>query len=82
VLQHRAEELTAPSTPAEKKHLLDSATKLMQTLSLHHLQDHDPRLHLNLGWLEQALIVMDPGRIAHCDVPQSELPNKFTEFAK
>jgi hypothetical protein len=82
VLQHRAEALVPPSTPEGRQHLLESATQLMQTLALHHLKDHDPRLHLNLGRLKEGLIVIDPGRIALCDAPPSELPNKFMEFAK
>lgn len=56
VLQHKAEHI-------EPKNLQASAESIIQTLSSHHLTDHDPRLHKNLGTLDGHLIVIDPGRI-------------------
>ncbi len=82
VLQHKAEELQPPSSPAEKEALLTETAALLQTLALNHLKDHDPRLHLNLGKLGGSLIVIDPGKIADCDHPSTELPHKFIEFIR
>jgi hypothetical protein len=80
VLQHKAEELKAPSTPQEKETLAKKTSQLLQTLASYHLQDHDPRLHLNLGTLNQTLIVIDPGKIVETENPSTELPDKFNEF--
>lgn len=82
VLQRKAEPVRPPTTPAEKESLLSATTHLLQTLSSHQLQDHDPRLHLNLGLLEGRLILIDPGKIALSDHPSTELPDKFIEFIR
>ncbi len=59
VLQHKAEIL-------ERHDVKASAQSIIQALSTHHLTDHDPRLHKNLGTLDGHLIVIDPGRIVEC----------------
>lgn len=82
VLQKKAEELKPPTTPEEKEALISAVSALVQTLSLKHLSDHDPRLHLNLGTVENKLIVIDPGRIAETSTPTTTLPEKFLEFLR
>ena len=59
VVQHKAEHI-------QTKDLNASAESIIQTLSTHHLTDHDPRLHKNLGTIDGHLIVIDPGRIVEC----------------
>jgi hypothetical protein len=82
VLQKKGIPLKAPVTSQEKQQLISAATDLLLALSCAHLKDHDPRFHLNLGYLDQKLIVMDPGRMAHSSEPAQQLPEKFYEFIK
>ncbi len=82
VLQQKADILQSPQTPSEKEALSQETTTLLQTLASHHLKDHDPRLHLNLGRIGNELIVIDPGKIAECENPSTELPEKFLEFVR
>lgn len=79
VLQKKAGLLTPPQSPEEKEKLLQETSALLQTLTSHHLSDHDPRLHLNLGKIDSKLILIDPGKIAESDTPP-QLPDKFLEF--
>lgn len=71
-LQHRVESLD-PRTDKE------AALALVQTLASHHLHDHDPRLHLNLGKKDGKLFIIDPGKIALSENPPTTLPDKFLE---
>lgn len=82
VLQQRAEELKPPRSEVEKELLLTEASTLLQSLALCHLKDHDPRLHLNLGKIDGKLTLIDPGRVAECDNPPTQLPKKFMEFVQ
>jgi len=75
VLQRKAEELPLPTSAHE-------VAALVQELASHQLQDHDPRLHLNLGILDGRLIVLDPGRIVDEPNPNPTLPDKFLEFLR
>lgn len=79
-LQKKADLLEPPQSPAEKEQLLQETSTLLRTLASHHLTDHDPRLHLNLGKIDSKLVLIDPGKIADCEKPSSELPGKFIEF--
>ena len=80
VIQKKAQPLEAPKNAAEKKALLVETSNLIKTLASNHLQDHDPRLHLNLGRLDGKLIVIDPGKIADSPAPSAALPDKYLEF--
>ncbi len=82
VLQKKAELLEPPQNSTEKEHLLQEISSLLQTLASHHLTDHDPRLHLNLGRIGSKLVLIDPGKIAESETPSSELPDKFLEFIR
>ena len=58
VVQRKAEPLSSrPFDPAELQQLLGR-------LESAHLCDHDHRLHLNLGWVDDELVFLDPGRFA------------------
>ncbi len=80
VLQKKAQPLKRPTTLNEKKQLLGDVNHLVNTLNQAHLQDHDPRLHLNLGMSEGRLILIDPGRIVQCNDPQPLPPAKIEEL--
>jgi hypothetical protein len=82
VLQQKADSLQPPKNLAEKETLFQETTTLLKTLASHHLTDHDPRLHLNLGRIGNELILIDPGKIAECESPSTELPEKFLEFLR
>ncbi len=82
VLQQRAQPLLPPTNLAEKEMLKRDTSALVQTLASHHLTDLDPRLHLNLGKIGSRLVLIDPGKIAECEKPSTELPKKFLEFVR
>ncbi len=71
-LQRRVE----PIDPHADK---EAALAVVQTLASHHLHDHDPRLHLNLGKTDGKLLIIDPGKIALSENPPTTLPSKFLE---
>lgn len=75
ILQHRAQPLS--SHPFS----LSQVQKLIEERCAAHLADHDPRLHLNLGWKDQELIFIDPGRFVHNPRPSPDLPEKFLKYA-
>lgn len=74
ILQKRAEPLSSRPLPLSQLH------QLMSRLCLAHISDHDPRLHLNLGWVGQELIFVDPGRFVDDPNPSSDLPDKFLQL--
>ncbi len=62
------------------KHLdLLQVRKLLEKRSSAHIADHDPRLHLNLGWLEDHPVFIDPGRFVEDPNASSDFPKKFLE---
>jgi hypothetical protein len=72
VLQKRAAPLT-------KKPALSQVSELLQKRASVHIADHDPRLHTNLGWIDNHLVFIDPGRFVEDQNASSELPRKFLE---
>jgi hypothetical protein len=53
--------------------------QLLQRRASAQIADHDPRLHLNLGWVDGHPIFIDPGRFVEEANPSSDLPPKFLE---
>lgn len=75
VLQKRAEPITHFSDST-----LSQIYELLQKRSSAHIADHDPRLHSNLGWIENHLVYIDPGRFVDDPHATSDLPAKFLEY--
>jgi hypothetical protein len=80
VLQERVVPLKKPSSLEEKQNILTQVSTLLQTVAKAHLKDHDPRLHLNLGYLGEQLVVTDPGRIALSSDDSFEMTKKLLNF--
>jgi hypothetical protein len=75
VLQKRAEPITNFSEST-----LSQIYELLQKRSSVHIADHDPRLQSNLGWIDNHLVFIDPGRFVDDPHATSDLPMKFLEY--
>jgi hypothetical protein len=53
--------------------------QLLQKRASAQIADHDPRLHLNLGWVDGRPVFIDPGRFVEEANPSSDLPPRFLE---
>jgi hypothetical protein len=74
VLQKRAAPLQTVSQAT-----LSQISELLQKRAREQIADHDPRLHSNLGWIDNHLVFIDPGRFVEDSQASSELPSKFLE---
>jgi len=75
VLQKRAEPITGFS-----EETLSQVYALIQKRASAHIADHDPRLHSNLGRMENNVVFIDPGRFVDDPQATSDLPAKFLEY--
>lgn len=82
VLQKKAAPLKRPTSLEEKTILITQVSTLLQTTANAHLKDHDPRLHLNLGYLDGKLVVTDPGRMTEAPDYPIETTRKLLSFAE
>jgi hypothetical protein len=75
ILQKRATPLTDFSETT-----LSQISELLQKRASAHIADHDPRLHSNLGWIEDHPVFIDPGRFVEDMNASSDFPIKFLEY--
>jgi hypothetical protein len=61
---------------------LECMKKLLKLLAERQLEDHDPRLHKNIGILEGKAILMDPGRLAQAWGAKTAFSPKFLDWLK
>jgi hypothetical protein len=82
ILQKRAEPFDQYFAQHPSKEALASMKKLLETLAEKNLDDHDPRLHKNIGMLEGKAILIDPGKLTAAPHTEAKFPPKFCNWIK
>ena len=82
ILQKKAEPFDQYFAKHPSKEALASMKKLLETLAEKHLDDHDPRLHKNIGILEGKAILIDPGKLTSSSHTTVKFSPKFCNWIK